>query len=559
MSFRDSYVPYTELTDTMRAWEKAHPEVCKLLSIGKSEEGRDLWVLVIGRDRDRIRPGVWVDGNMHATELCGSSVALGIAEDVLTLHETGTIHDLPAHVCERLKDVLFYVMPRMCPDGAETVVQQGRYVRSNPRDRRLHAPTPRWIHSDVDGDGLSLVMRQQDATGEFIESKEEPGVMVQRALEDVGPFYKVYPEGTIENFEGVIPDPYYLSDNETDLNRNFPYSWMPEHAQAGAGRFPTSEPESRAVVEFTSARPHIFAWLNLHTFGGVYIRPLGAAPDNKMAPTDLALYRQLEEWGETYGGYPTVSGYEEFTYEPDKPLHGDLTEFAFHQLGTVALVCELWDIFKVLEIPRPKKFVDFYTHMTREHLMRFAKWDREHNKTRLFRPWKKTTHPQLGPVEVGGFDMRVGLSNPPLEEIDAVCTRQSKFFLRLAALAPHLGIRHVETTKLSATTHRVVIEVDNTGYLPSYVLASAKALQLDARVFVEVSGKGVTVVGDARECVEHLDGWGRGKFDQSIFIMRSRGSVSSKRVAFVVEGKGVLTVRCKGGRVGEVSVNVEVG
>ena len=35
----------------------------------------------IGPDLDRTRPAVWVDGNVHAAELVGSSVALAIAED----------------------------------------------------------------------------------------------------------------------------------------------------------------------------------------------------------------------------------------------------------------------------------------------------------------------------------------------------------------------------------------------------------------------------------------------------------------------------------------------
>jgi hypothetical protein len=333
---------------------------------------------------------------------------------------------------------------------------------------------------------------------------------------------------------------------------------MPEPDQAGAGQYPMSEPEARAVVEFTSPRPHIFTWLNLHTFGGVYIRPLGTAPDNKMDPSDLALYRQIAEWGQTYGGYPTVSGFEEFTYEPDKPLHGDLTEFAYHQLGTVAYVCELWDLFRVIGAEKPKRFVDYYSHLTTADLLRFAKWDREHNASRVFRPWKKTTHPQIGEVEVGGFDMRFGMSNPPFEEIEAICQKQSQAFLRVAAMAPKLGIRHVATTALSGGAHRVEIEADNTGYLPSFVLSSAKRLSLDARVFVEAEGQGVQIVGDKRVCADHLDGWGRGRFAHSIFMLRSRGSVSTKRVSFVVQGKGVLVVKAKGLRVGTASVAIEV-
>jgi hypothetical protein len=487
-------------------------------------------------------------------------VALAIAEDAIRLHTEPRVHDLPEHVCARLRDVVFHVMPRMSPDGAETVIRHGRYVRSTPRDARPHAPVPRWVRSDVDGDGLALEMRREDPTGEFVESREVPGVMVPRTLESEGPFFKVWPEGTIEHFDGTIPDPHYLSDNAIDLNRNFPYGWMPEPEQPGAGRYPTSEPEVRAVVDYTSARPHLFAWLNLHTFGGVYIRPLGTAPDTKMDPQDLAVFRQIAEWGEVYGGYPTVSGFEEFTYEPDKPLHGDLTEYAYHQLGVVAQVCELWDLFQVIGAKRGKKFVDYYSELTSEDLLRFARWDREHNHGRVFVPWRKATHPQLGEVEVGGFDMRVGMSNPPLEQIDAVCTRQSQAFLRVGAMAPALSLRHVATERLGDGAYAVEVEVRNEGYLPTYVLSSAKKLTLDARVFVDAAaGAGLEVASEPRACAGHLDGWGRGKFHQAIFFAGSSGSVSERRVRFVVKGRGALVVSASGLRVGRASITVDVG
>ena len=206
----------------------------------------------------------------------------------------------------------------MSPDGAECVLATGRYVRSAPRDRRQNREAPRWQRGDLDGDGQSLLMRIPHPAGEFVESGASAGLMVARRLDAAGPFYKLFPEGTIEPFDGTtIPDPHYLSDNQTDLNRNFPYAWMPDHVQPGAGDFPTSEPETRAVVEFAAAHPEIFAWLNLHTFGGVFIRPLGDKPDSKMHPGDLALYRQIGAWAEELTGYPMVSGFEEFTYEPD--------------------------------------------------------------------------------------------------------------------------------------------------------------------------------------------------------------------------------------------------
>ena len=78
-----------------------------------------------------------------------------------------------------------------------------------------------------------------------------PDMMVPRLPEDPPPYYKLYPEGRIANFDGRrIPDPYFLSDNQYDFNRNFPYQWAPEPEQVGAGDYPGSAPETRAVIQF---------------------------------------------------------------------------------------------------------------------------------------------------------------------------------------------------------------------------------------------------------------------------------------------------------------------
>jgi len=403
LGFRDRFLSYDELTRQVRAWADAFPDLCRVTSIGKTPEGRELWLLTLGRDPDRARPSAWVDGNMHASELCGSSVALAVAEDVLRLHlrEDGAVASpaSSAVAATRLRDVRFYILPRMSPDGAEAVLANGRYVRSVPRDERPARAHAYWRCDDVDGDGLALSMRVRDPGGEMVEAHDFPGLLVPRTIDDPPPYYKVYPEGTIENFDGMhVPSPYFLSDNQTDLNRNFPYFWEPDSKQEGAGAFPLSEIESRAVVEFTTRHPEIFLWLNLHTFGGVFIRPLGDKPDTKMNVKDLALFRQLGAWAEEITGYPMVSGSEEFTYEPDTPLHGDLTDYAYHQRGAVAYVVELWDLFKQAGLEPKKRFVDNYTHLTRADMLKIAAWDRDKNDGRSILPWRTFMHPQLGKI-----------------------------------------------------------------------------------------------------------------------------------------------------------------
>ena len=555
---------WDELEAQLRGWAEAFPELVHLSSLCKTPEGRDLWVVRIDREPDRPRPSVWVDGNMHASELCGSSVALAIAEDVIRLHvePDADVGALSAVAKEVVRGVPFFVCPRLSPDGAEAVLTTGRYVRSVPRDARTNRAHPRWVGGDVDGDGLALVMRKVDPAGEYVAAREVPGLLLPRTIDDEAPYYKVYPEGFIEGWDGLsVPTPTYMSDSDVDLNRNFPWEWQPEHEQIGAGEYPLSAPEARAIVEHATRTPQLFAWLNLHTFGGVLIRPRGDAPDSEMDQEDLAVYRQLEKWAEETIGYPMVSGFEEFTYQPKKPIRGDLSEWAYAHRGCISWVCELWDFFAALGFPRPKRFIDFYTRLDRADLVKIAQWDRDENGGRVFRPWKKATHPQLGEVETGGVDPRVGISNPPYEKLGEVCAKKSAMMLRVAAMAPRVTVSDVRVEGIGHGQRRVEVTVDNRGYLSTYVLPSAKKLAWNEPLWAEIRTSGCELVtAEHRRELGHLDGWGRGLHasGSAIYFARSRGSTSSRRLQWVVRGSGDVTIRVGSSRVGWTEKTVGV-
>jgi hypothetical protein len=569
--FRQKYLDYAELTDQLAAWSKQYPDIARVISIGRSAGGRDIPLLVIGRNPDEARPAVWIDGNMHASEICGSSVALAMADDILALHR-GSVDvggkPFPAHMTEAIKETLFYVVPRISPDGAEEVLKTGRYVRSSPVNDRANKDHAYWESADVDGDGIAGYMRQADPDGELVELRDEhgapfdPSVMGPRMPEDPGPYFKLYPEGRIVNFDGRrIPSPYFLSDNLYDFNRNFPYTWAAEPQQDGAGHFPGSAPETRAILEFATSHPNIFAWLNLHTFGGVLIRPLGDKPDSKMDPADFAIFEQVEAWMTEHTGYATVSGFHEFLYEPEKPIYGDLSDYAYHQRGALAYVVELWDLFKQLGIERRKPFVDHYSKFGRKDILALAKFDREQNKGRVFGRWTKVRHPQLGDVEVNGFDPRVGIWNPPYERLAETCNAQSAAFLRVAALVPRIRVEIVKQERTGGHT-RIDVRIANRGYLGTVGLPSARKLPHSEPLRLTADGDGVVLVAPAESIVEigHLDGWGAGLYGgPSIFMPWTRGNGHERFVTLVAEGKGTLKVRVGSCRVGYQTLDVAIG
>ncbi len=570
--FRQKYIDNQELTEQLQRWALMHPGLVHLGSIGRSAAGLEIPILTLGRDPGepgRARPAVWIDANMHASEVCGTSVALAIAEDMLAIHQGANSaggQQLPLHMAQALRETLFYIVPRVSPDGAQTVLKEGRYVRSSPVDERLHQAHAHWVTEDVNGDGKTGYMRQADRDGELVALRDDngqllvPSVMASRMPEDEGPFYRLYPEGRIANFDGhSVPDPYFLGDNEYDFNRNFAYAWAPEPQQAGAGPYPGSAPETRAVMDFAKQHPNIMVWLNLHTFGGVLIRPLADQPVCKMNAEDLAVFEQVEAWMTEHTGYVTVSGFHEFLYEPDKPVHGSLSNYAYRQRGALAYVVELWDLFKQLGIERKKPFVDHYSKFTRKDLRALALFDRQHNAGRIFSAWKPVQHPQLGAVEVGGFDPRVGIWNPPFERLAEICNSQSAAFLRVAALLPRVSVQVLRQERLEGHT-RIELRVANHGYLGTCGPASAQGLPHVEPLRLSLRCEGLSLLAPTEAVVQigHLQGWGRGLHGSAVFAPCTRGNAHERFVTLLVSGQGRVHVEVGSCRVGLQQVMVEV-
>ena len=89
-------------------------------------------------------------------------------------------------------------------------------------------------------------------------------------------------------------------------------------------------------------------------------------------------------------------------------------------------------------------------------------------------------------MQVGGIDPRVGIANPPYERIADVCDGQSAALLRVAATAPRVVVAGVRREALGGGLTRLEVDVVNEGYLPTYVLSSARKLTWNTPLVAEV-------------------------------------------------------------------------
>ncbi len=97
-------------------------------------------------------------------------------------------------------------------------------------------------------------MRRRNPNGRFIESPEEPRLLVPAPPGTRGQWELLGGEGLDNDGDGDVNED---GVGGYDPNRNWPWRWMPNYVQGGADFYPTSLPETRAVIDFVVAHPNI--------------------------------------------------------------------------------------------------------------------------------------------------------------------------------------------------------------------------------------------------------------------------------------------------------------
>ena len=241
--------------------------------------------------------------------------------------------------------------------------------------------------------------------------------------------------------------------------------------------------------------------------------------------------------------------FESFTWDPQRPAVGSDLEWAYETLGILAFETELWDMQGRAGI-RKRSLTEMRALSEKdreEDAVKLLKWNDEEMGGKLFNDWKPFRHPQLGDVEIGGWEPKVGRQNPPLSLLEDECRRNAEFNLTRAAVTPHLVIEKFTAEPLGDGLYKVEAVVKNDGYLPTHVTYQALKVRQAKPVKVSLEG-GTLVGGKAVEDIGHLGG-------------RSGGGDMKTKLSWVVKAeKGTtLTVTAHTPRAGKARAEVVAG
>ncbi|ADB18459.1 peptidase M14 carboxypeptidase A [Pirellula staleyi DSM 6068] len=449
----NKYHDYAESTRMMRDLAAAYPEFAKLESAGKTVGDREMWVLTVtnfAKGDASSRPGMWIDGAIHANEIQATEVVLYTAWYLLESRASN-------EVIEKLLDErVFFLMPMMSPDSRDAHFYEpntthsprtGQRPKDDDGDGRVDEDGP----DDLDGDGSITLMRVRDPRGNLKSDPEIPGRMIPVKPGEKGEFRIIGQEGLDDDGDGEVNED---GDGFYDPNRDWAWNWQPNHIQNGAHRYPYSILENRHIAEFITKYPNIVGGQSYHNAGGMILRGPGAKTDN-FEPADIRIYDQLaERGGKVLPGYRYINIANDL-YE----VYGGEIDWLHQVRGLFVFSNELFTPFNFF---RTTGHEGFFGSSETQHL-----FDKYLLLSEGFSPWKEIDHPQFGKVEVGGM-RKNWLRQPPSFLLEEECHRNMAFTLYHADELPLVSITEVAMVDLGGGVKQITAVIENPKICPTH-------------------------------------------------------------------------------------------
>jgi hypothetical protein len=500
---------FSEVVEYLEAVVAAYPSITRLHNIGKSYQGRDLLVLEITNQvtgEGLTKPAFWMDGNLHAGEVMGAEVCL---KNIDTLVKG---YGADPFITGLVDTRTMYIMPKLNPDGSDHYLRNPDGMRSSvrPHDSDRDGAFDEDPPEDLDGDHYILQMRVRDETGPMKTSPEDPRLMVRVEPGETGE-WRTYSEGIDNDGDGRFNED---GVGGLDINRNWPAQWQQEHIQGGAGPYPLSEPETRAVAEFLLSHRNVTGLINHHMAGNFVYRPPTAlhfdpvsGNEQPMSQADLAVFNLFgNKYTELINDQNVTPVFGRSGPPRFGAIWGVMIGWGYDHYGVPSWVPEMGSY---------APFCDYDEDGNASELERL-RWNDTEMDGKIFVDWKPFNHPQLGEVEIGGWVSKVydpdrgtytntmTTPGPVFEEFLAEHTAWNNW---MAAMSPLVRVTEVEATRIESGFIKITAKVQNQGYLPTNVTDQAIQNRTAKTVKVSIALRGAELVfGEETVEIGHLAG-----------------------------------------------------
>jgi hypothetical protein len=529
------YHDYSESTKMLQDLAKAHPEFCKLESLGKSYGGREMWVITVtnfAKGPLEDRAAMWIDGAIHANEIQATEVALYTAWYLLE------VRGQSKKVAQLLDERVFYIMPMMSPDSRDAHFYEPNTTHSprsgqRPVDDDKDGLVDEDKADDLDGDGHITEMRVKDPNGRYKPHPDFPSLLIPVKEGEKGSYSLLGVEGLDDDGDGQVNED---ADGRYDPNRDWGWGWRPAYIQGGAYRYPFSIGENRMVANFIMKHPHIAAAQSYHNAGGMILR--GPGPKTEVYdPRDVAVYDALAKPADVMlPGYRyMVTGID--LYE----VHGGEIDWLHQTQGVFTFTNELFTPFNFF---RRNETGGFFggdvAQQTFDQRLLFGDG---------FVEWHEVDHPQYGKVEVGGMT-KTWLRQPPSFLLEEECHRNMAFTLWHADQMPQVRVQSVTKKPLADGLMEVTAIVENLKLIPTHSAADMDH-KITRQVEVELRGDGVQVLTALTSSEPFFETPGEQKRKPVIVKLPTLPGHGVQYIKWIAKGTGPIEVEIravKGGR-----------
>ncbi len=510
MVYAQDYSNATEQANRLQTLAKNYSSLVSLKSLAKTSGGHDIWLLTIGTGKTETKPAIAVIGGVEGNHLLGTELAIGFAENLLKGSGSDSIKNLLARTT-------YYVFPNMSPDGMEQYFSNLRYERNGngtetdeDRDGKLNEDG----FDDLDGNGKITLMRVESPIGDYRVHPDDARVLIKAdaAKGEKGKFI-LLTEGSDNDKDGQLNED---GAGGISVNKNLTY----KHGifSAGAGDFPVSEKESRALLDFLYDAFNVYAVISFGSNNNLST-PIAY---NAIAARERLLAGYLEPDAKINSMVSDL--YNKVTGLKDAPKTtaggGDVLSWGYFHYARYSFSTPGWWVPKAK--PDTAKKEKAFT--IEDPAANYLRWAQQQGINNTFTEWKTIEHPDYPSqkVEVGGLDPFV-LINPPYKLVPDLVKKHTDFLVKLSDQQPSLAITNLKTEKLGDGLTRVSFDLINKGGLSTHSKLGERSYFIKKLRVVVKTDKQEVVGGKKVTLLNTLESYGTQSFS---WLIKGSGKIS---------------------------------